>query len=681
MNNNLSALKQTKKSQMKKFLNQPQNTQKRNQAETATTTIDREIQKAQRQSADDDMMTEENKHSTSQFMFQNDSDSLDASSISDNEKEILMEVEKNNKNCDGNINVNSSINARFNPNEDENYSMAIRQQTASYRVRSHLDEPIVKWPEKYIGYYDLKVKLRPSTDPWKEVANAFMELLNLAWSIDSTIKIFIYSSKERAENDDFIGKPDDMKDLANKDLLKFFERGYPLPEGGFRSAKVVMTHDQLLSEIMTCIGSTLKRSERGIYKCAMQAEKFTTIGWAYMSTQYTHKDSLAQALKETLGIPIALQWRLITTDVPPAKIPKKQLARALHFIVEDGDVEYAKQELSEMYNGVKYNDFPLGMRLRFMPMFARVPNIKAQGRFRVMMGYQQRFCRHVGEITNGDILDIDGSLPSGQTLREYLMEMRIDGDEKKPLFVAINPSWNDKGYIYNFMPQSRDVAKLTLEHLLVKLRHENIPYYSSTMGWHRIDRLFAPVAQERADETKWDAENNCAIAIGVDSIDNVFKAMEGVDEFLTFHEGDDDTEMEKTTNDDNSTKVDELSYGDSIVTMETTKRRRTRSNDRGSRSSYAGGSYGSRSVSFAPGIFSPNSTSGDNTVISGFSQTEFDDAVGRAVERHMTGNITQMQGLMSNFQQEMRSTLTDMKKLHHDAHAAHHQGADEQQQL
>jgi hypothetical protein len=378
MNNNLSVPKQTNKSQMKKFLNQPQNTQKRNQVDTATTTIDREkIQKAQRQSAEDDMMTEENKQSTAQFLFQNDSDSLDASSISDTEKETVMEVEKN-ESRDGKINVNSSINARFNPNEDENYSMAIRQQTASYRVRSHVDEPIVKWPEKYIGYYDLKVKLRPSTDPWKEVANAFMELLNLAWSIDSTIKIFIYSAKERAENDDFIGKPDDMKDLANKDLLKFFERGYPLPEGGFRSAKVVMTHDQSLSEIMTCIGSTLKRSERGIYKCAMQAEKFTTIGWAYMSTQYTHKDSLAQALKETLGIPIALQWRLITTDVPPAKIPKKQLAKALHFIVEDGDVEYAKQKLSEMYNGVKYNDFPLGMRLRFMPMFARVPNIKAQ---------------------------------------------------------------------------------------------------------------------------------------------------------------------------------------------------------------------------------------------------------------------------------------------------------------
>jgi hypothetical protein len=281
---------------MHTLTNQSQTTQKRNQVETATTTIDREkIQKAQRQSTEDDMMTED-KQSTAQFMFQTDSDSLDASSISDTEKDTVMEVEKNNKNGDGNINVNSSINARFNPNEDENYSMAIRQQTASYRVRSHLEEPLVKWPETYVGYYDLKVKLRPSTDPWKEVVNAFMELLNLAWSIDSTIKIFIYSAKERIDNEAFIGKPDDMKDLANKDFLKFFDRGYPLPEGGLRSAKVVMTHDQSLSEIMNCIGSTLKRSDRGIYKCAMQAEKSTTIGWAYMSTQYTHKDSLAQAL-------------------------------------------------------------------------------------------------------------------------------------------------------------------------------------------------------------------------------------------------------------------------------------------------------------------------------------------------------------------------------------------------
>jgi hypothetical protein len=335
------------------------------------------------------MMTDKNQ-TTTHSMLSNDSDSLDASSTSDIEKEIPMEVED--KKLEGHINVNSAINARFNPNEDERYLMAICQQTVPYRVRSHLNEPVVKWPEAHVSYYDLKVKLRPSTEPWKEVVHAFTELLNLAWSIDSTIKIFIYLGKERANNDSFICKPEDMKDLENKDFLKYFEQGYPLPEGGFRLAKVVMTHDQSLSEIMQCIGGTLKRTDQGIYKCVMQAEKFTTIGWAYMLTQYTHKDSLAQALKETLGIQIALQWQLITTDVPLAKLPTKQLARALHFIVEDGNVEYAKQKLSDMYNGEKYNNFPLGMRLQFMPMFARVPNVKAQGRFRVMMGYQQRFC-------------------------------------------------------------------------------------------------------------------------------------------------------------------------------------------------------------------------------------------------------------------------------------------------
>jgi hypothetical protein len=86
--------------------------------------------------------------------------------------------------------------------------------------------------------------------------------------IDPTIKIFIYSSKERADNDSFICKPEDMKDLANKDFLKFFEWGYPLPDGGFCSAKVIMMHDQSLGKIMNCIGGTLKQTDQGIYKCA-----------------------------------------------------------------------------------------------------------------------------------------------------------------------------------------------------------------------------------------------------------------------------------------------------------------------------------------------------------------------------------------------------------------------------
>jgi hypothetical protein len=86
-------------------------------------------------------------------------------------------------------------------------------------------------------------------------------------------------------------------------------------------------------------------------------------------------------------------------------------------------------------------------------------------------------------------------------------------------------------------------------------------------------------------------------------------------------------------------------------------------------------------VSFAPGLLSPNAGLTDNnTIVSGFSQSEFDDAVGRVVDRHIAGNITQMQGLMSSFQQQMKSTLQEMKDLKQDSRTAHHK-ADGRQQL
>jgi hypothetical protein len=561
---------------------------------------------------------------------------------------------------------NNMIDHHFNPNEDERHEEKMRQQRYQSRPREYPDEPIVSRPEEYVAYYDIKVKLQASTDAWGELKHSILQVLQELWALDETAKIFVYSTSVQMNDPSCISCPDDLENLNNKELVKFFDRGYPLPGGGNKSVCVLITHDIQFNHMMASIGAILKSRDQGIYRCTLQAEKSTTIGWAYMSTQYTDKESLAEALTKKLKNPIGLQWRVITTDGTPAIKSSKDMIRAMHFVVEDKDVQYAKYKLTELYHHKKIDGFPLGMRFRFMPMFNRLPNLKSKGNFRVMMNYQRLFCKGIGEVTNGDIVDIDGLLPGGQSIRDYLMAMRIDNDPEKPMFAAINPSYKE-GFSYNFMPQYREVATITLQHLLTRLRHEHPDQQTSEFGYHRVDRHFAQVAKERANETRWDPENNCAVAIGVDNIEGTIQAMQEVDKFWTFQDDDNgsDTGSQRTSKaDDESTTIGYLSYGDGVSTVESNRRRTPRSSSRSRKSGSGSVTSGISRVSFAPSVGSPMTVDPEvNSVATGYSRSEVEELVQNAVDQRMEVSFNRLQTtLISSVNSQMNQCFA---QLHH----------------
>jgi hypothetical protein len=338
-----------------------------------------------------------------------------------------------------NIRINQSVivDRSYNPNEDESHSIALRQQTMEVRVRYQSDVPRVHNPNNFVGYYDVKVQLNKSANPWEEVIEAFREAMIILWSSDPTIKIHVFDATNRRNDHSFIGKEDDFVDIRKADFLKFFSQGIPLSKSGPRTAKVLMSHTKDFNSIMECCGSLLKLEDKGVFKCNVQAEKTTVIGWGYMITRQTNKEDLAAAISYTIGIPIGLQWRMITTGQVMDKVPEEQKVRALHFEVEDEDVNYAKRVLSNLYHHSRCVGFPLGIRLRFMPIFSRVPNSTGRSELLKVIGYQQRFCNKIGEYISADIRDIAGLLPNGQTIRDYFMDIFIDNDQRKPLLSAI----------------------------------------------------------------------------------------------------------------------------------------------------------------------------------------------------------------------------------------------------
>jgi hypothetical protein len=538
-----------------------------------------------------------------------------------------------------NVRINQSdiIDRNYNPNEDESHSIALRQQMMEVRVRYQSDIPQVSEPSRYVGYYDIKVHLNKSTNPWEEVIEAFCEAMIILWSSDPTVKVYVFHEVDRRTDCSFIGKESDFVDIRKFDFLKFFHRGIPLSKSGPRTAKVLMSHTKDFDTIMETCGSLLKLEDKGVFKCTVQAEKTSVIGWGYMTTRQTNKEELARAITHTIGIPIGLQWRMITTGQAMDKVPEDQKVRALHFEVEDEDADYAKRVLGDLYHHSRCFGFPLGIRLRFMPIFSRVPNSTGRSELLKIIGYQQRFCDKIGEYISADIRDIAGLLPNGQTIRDYLMDIFIDNDQRKPLLSAINKTWNNSGYVFNFLPQFRDEATLTIQNILTKLRYEFPNAREESGRYPTIDNHFDLAAIGRADDTIWDPIENCAKAKMDDAMKGVLEAMKGNDEFFAFHE-------EITTpippaaapiiKPKQSISKDEVSIAGGGISI----------------SARASRAHTNRStVSFAGSVMSPISLSEEtNTIASGMSRAEVKQLVVQTMEENIVGPLHQMQRQMNS---------------------------------
>jgi aryl-phospho-beta-D-glucosidase BglC (GH1 family) len=231
--------------------------------------------------------------------------------------------------------------------------------------------PVVSQPYTHIGYFDIKVKLERSDDPWDKLIGATKDIFIQLWKMDLSIKIFVYKKSECIKDPSYIANASDSRKVNFFCFDKYFFWGAPLPLGGSRTLNVLMTYTVDFNTIMKQIGPIMTGMKCGVYMRTLQAEKSTTIGWTYMTTENTNKLTLAEAITQKIRIPIGLQWRVITTGMAGGDIKEEDKVRAIHFEVEDCNIQYAKRTLNDLYHHSQTDGFPLEMKLRFMPLFAK----------------------------------------------------------------------------------------------------------------------------------------------------------------------------------------------------------------------------------------------------------------------------------------------------------------------
>jgi hypothetical protein len=175
-----------------------------------------------------------------------------------------------------------------------------------------------------------------------------------------------------------------------------------------RNAQILMSHAKPFDEICRNINKSL------------QSEVSSVLGWAYMSMEKMDHSLLAEKLSELMGIPVGIQWRIISTGVPTKAIKKEDKVRAIHFEVEAKYLGCAKRALADIYDHKKLENFPLGIRMRFVPDIARVTESKDKVKLSMLIGLQSTFQDKIGTYTNSEVRNVNATLPDGRTIREYL---------------------------------------------------------------------------------------------------------------------------------------------------------------------------------------------------------------------------------------------------------------------
>jgi hypothetical protein len=253
------------------------------------------------------------------------------------------------------------------------------------------------------------------------------------------------------------------------------------------------------------------------------------------------------------------------------------------------------------------------------------------------------------------------------------MNIRVDEDGRKRLFLGINKTWNNRGYVFSILPKNRDLASVTIQHLLTKL-HFDFPAASDDgKVFPEIDKFFDAVAWERALETTWDAQKNCAVAINMDNLQGTLDAMKGEDIFETFYEQDEEKPV-KRDNDDNTTDKEKWMIDTDGKSIETRTRVSKRSVSTVNQSTPGSGAR----VSFGDSVASPMTMEGMTTGGSVLTTADVQSIVASTVDPIVLEAVDKR---FDHFQDNVNGLATILKQMQENQHLFQQQQQQNQQQL
>jgi hypothetical protein len=253
-----------------------------------------------------------------------------------------------------------------------------------------------------------------------------------------------------------------------------------------------MQHSVPWNTIKNGMAARLQKRGYSLYPRQLQTEREVVIGWLLWSFREQDAELLAKLINKKYKINTYLRWA--TINIGPNNTGP--IIKALHIVSSAEDHLMAIKSYNGLYK-MGQRKFPLGMKMRFIPMANSVsPHVIDT--IKRSRSYQQGWLNSIEHIYSSDIQILDKSSAQMPTLRDMICRLTSSADNRE-LFQGVNRQWNDPNkFIFTYRKQVRTEARSRVSTLLTYLTH--------TSGYDTCARYFSDSAVEAAQHQIWDEE-------------------------------------------------------------------------------------------------------------------------------------------------------------------------------
>jgi hypothetical protein len=383
-----------------------------------------------------------------------------------------------------NLNEREPTNASVRFNDNVQISM-IDGTTSTTRMQLRIPLIIQGYPEQW----SLTKKLQ--------------SVLNHLRAIDHSIQILPW--KQRTEENQSPINIDNINSISLDTLSIYFNRlTRPVTDKDkFVWTDFVMEHTSSWQTIKDGIASWLNRKGYNLYPRELQSEKEIIIGWFLWSYREIDTAILTQALKNDYKIDFYFRWMNVNLTRLSAT---NDTVKALHLITTPQNRKSVVKVFSDLYSKAGQKSFPLGIRLRLIPMAQTATSATKINEIKECRHDQRVWLKNIQHYTYNGILNLDKSSAQMPTLRELIMRLKSNVDNER-LFFGVNQQWNNpEKYIFTFHKLYSYEAIAKIPTLITLL--------PNTTSYKLCYKYFTTEAIEEAKDNIWDEKNKEVIRPG-----------------------------------------------------------------------------------------------------------------------------------------------------------------------
>lgn len=354
---------------------------------------------------------------------------------------------------------------------------------------------------KYLRRCELKVTAQGSSAADVELINAIKAVVTKMKEADKNLMILPYC-KDDASLKPILGIKDIPESISK--LKKYFQNASPRMHGGSYFLRTLLAYNTPFSELSEDIKWWLGEHKAGLWLRKVQTERTTWLGFLLYSLRSMDEDRFTRVFSARYSTKVGIRYKAISLGRRTGPYdPQAVIPRAYHLEVAESEAGRVSELLQRDYSSGQ-NQFPMGIKMRFVPDVNQLMNYNTRGKAAQLATRQLAFEEKMAYANSWEIMDLYSvEKNSGQCLADMITGIPSAKIPHLKVFHSVTPGFRKGTTTFAFIPQLEQEARTMVAALL--------PYLRAQYG-DSVFKFFTSAAADRAQSCEWDPVTNQVIS-------------------------------------------------------------------------------------------------------------------------------------------------------------------------